>query len=214
MHPVLMIIVWLGLLAGTALGHRALGGDYADNFTLPGTPAQQGANLLRAHLPAAGGQRSQLVFSVSSRSLARDQNAIEQSMTKVRGLPYVLSASNPLAPGAVAKDGRTAHATVFFSKNPQGLGPGYLSKVGRAVAPARKAGASVNYGGALGQAAQPNSRDTRSEAIGIAVALVILLVSFGSVYAVGLPILGALAGAFAGVALLGMFAAVTTFSTV
>jgi RND superfamily putative drug exporter len=212
-QPAVVVLAWLGLLAGTALGHRALGGVYSDNFTLRGTPAQQGASLLRAHLPAASGPGGQLVFTVSAGSLSRRQDAIEQSMAKIRDLPKVLSASDPLAPAAVARNGRTAYATVWFAQYPQRLGAGYLRKVGQALSPAREAGVSVNYGGELGQAVRLKSTDTRSEAIGIAAAVVILLVGFGSVYAAGLPVLSALVGALTGVALLGMLAAATTFAT-
>jgi len=212
-HPAVVVLAWLGLLAGTALGHRALGGVYSDNFTLPGTPAQQGASLLREHLPAASGPGGELVFTVSAGSLSRRQDAIEQSMAKIRGLPRVLSASDPLAPAAVARNGRTAYATVWFAQHPQSLGAGYLRKFAQALSPARDAGVSVEYGGELGQAVQLKSKDARSEAIGIAAALVILLVAFGSVYAAGLPVLSALAGALTGVALLGMLAAATSFAT-
>jgi len=213
-HWVLVLVAWLILLAGVTLGHRALGGAYSDDFSLPGTPAQQGASLLQAHLPAAGGQTGQLVFTVRSGSLASDTNAIEQSATSVAHLPHVLSVSDPLAAATTARDGRTAYSTVHFSVNPQSLGTSYVASVDRAVAPARAAGVGVSYGGQLGAAAVPKGGDARSELIGIVAALVVLLVGFGSVYAAGLPIVTALAGAAGGLGLLGMAAAATTFATV
>jgi putative drug exporter of the RND superfamily len=212
-HRVVVVTGWAGLLIAAVIGSHVLGGVYSDNFALPGTSAQQGADLLQAHRPSAGGQGGQLVFTVGSGSLISYRSAIEQSMTEVRALPDVLAASDPLAPAAVAKDGRVAYATVHFAVNPQSLGQSYLAKVSRAVAPARNAGVAVNYGGQLGQAAKLKSRDARSEAIGIVAALIILLIGFGSVYAAGLPVLSALAGAFAGLSVLGMFAATTTFAT-
>ncbi|MGO8961206.1 MAG: MMPL family transporter [Streptosporangiaceae bacterium] len=182
---------------------------------MPGTNAQQGTALLQAHRPSAGGLGSgQIVFAVTSGSLATRRAAIEQSMSDVSRLPYVLGASDPLSALSVAKDGRIAYASVHLSVNPQSLGPSYLAMVSQAVAPAAKAGVSVNYGGQLGQAAKQKNKDVRSEEIGIAAALIILLIGFGSVYAAGLPILSALAGAFAGLSALGMLAAVTTFPTV
>ena len=214
-HPLLVVLAWLILLAGVTLGHRALGGAYSDDFSLPGTPAQQGAALLQQHLPAAGGQTGQLVFTVDSpKTLTSDKSAIEQSVANVSQLPHVLSASDPLGPATIAPSGRTSYSTVHFSANPQSLGSAYVSTVDRAVAPARAAGVQVSYGGQLGAAAQPKGGDTRSELIGIAAALVVLLVGFGSVYAAGLPVISALAGAFGGLGLLGMLAAATTFATV
>jgi RND superfamily putative drug exporter len=210
-HWLLVILAWLILLTGVTLGHRALGGAYSDDFSLPGTPAQQGAALLQAHLPAAGGQTGQLVFTGD---LSRQKIAIEQAVANVTHLPHVLSASDPLAPATTAPDGRTAYSTVHFSASPQSLGASYVSSVDRAVAPARAAGVTVSYGGQLGAAAQPKGGDARSELIGIAAALIVLLVGFGSVYAAGLPVVTALAGAAAGLGLLGMAAAATTFATV
>ena len=135
-------------------------------------------------------------------------------MAGVRQLSHVLSATDPLAAATTSGNGRTAYSTVHFSVNPQSLGSAYVSTVDRAVAPARAAGISVSYGGQLGAAAQPKSKDARSEEIGIAAALIVLLVGFGIVYAAGLPIISALGGAFAGLGLLGMLAAATTFATV
>jgi RND superfamily putative drug exporter len=214
-HPWLVIAIWLGLLAGAILGHRALGGVYSDDFSLAGTSAQQGANLLRAHhLAAAAGGGSQLVFTAGHGGLAADRAAVERAVAGARRLPDVLAVTDPLRPATTSRDGSTAYATVYFSVNPQTLGPGYLASVGQAVAPARAAGVQVDYGGQLGQADRPRARDGRSELIGVLAALVILVIGFGSGYAAGLPVLSALLGVFTGLAVLGMLAAATTFATV
>jgi putative drug exporter of the RND superfamily len=213
-HPWPVIAAWLLVLLAAAAGNRALGGAYSDSFTLPSSPAQRGATLLRQHEPAAGGQGGQLVFTTRSATLAADRSAIETAMTRVRAVPHVLSASDPLATGHVSADGRTAYAAVNFSANPATLGRSYVSRIGTAVGPARAAGISVSYGGALGQAARPKARDARSELIGIAVAVAVLLIGFGSVYAAGLPILTALAGMITTLGVLGMLAAAFVFPTV
>jgi putative drug exporter of the RND superfamily len=213
-HPASVVLIWLCLLIGSTLGHRALGGVYSDDFTLPSNPAQTGASLLRAHHPSAGGGTGQIVFVAHSGTLAAGHGPIEQAMTRVSHEPDVLSATDPLSPQSTSPDGRTAYATLHFSTNPQKLGPPYLARFSQALAPVRAAGVSVSYGGVLGQAARTKSKDARSELIGIAAALVILLIGFGSVYAAGLPVLSALAGAYAGLGFLGMLAAATTFATV
>jgi putative drug exporter of the RND superfamily len=214
-HRVVVILGWLVIVAAVVIGNSALGGVYSDNFSLPGTPAQQGSDLLQAHRTGGqGGQSGYLVFTTSSGTLASHRSAIEQSMANIRKLPDVLSASDPLMPGAVSKDGRTAYASAHFSVNPQQLGQAYVNSVTKAMSPARSSGVAVNYGGQLGAAAKTKNRDPRSEVIGILVAIIVLLLGFGSVYAAGLPILSALAGAFAGVSALGMLAAATTFPTV
>ena len=214
-HHWVVIAVWLAALAGATIGHRALGGVYSDDFSLAGTSAQQGADVLRAHhLAAAAGGGSQLVFTAAAGTLAADRATVERAVAGVRRLPDVLAVTDPLQPATTSRDGRTAYSTVYFSVNPQSLGSGYLGSVSQAVAPARAAGVQVSYGGQLGQAARPPTRDGRSELIGVLAALVILVIGFGSVYAAGLPVLSAVLGVIAGLGLLGMLAAATTFATV
>ena len=136
-HPWPVVALWIVLLVGATVGHRALGGGYSDSFSLPGSPSQQGSALLKAHEPGAGGQSGQLVFTVSSGSLAEHQDAIEKAVSQVRDLPHVLSAADPLTGGTTSKDGRTAYDVVNFDTNPAALGPDYLTRVADAVNPAR-----------------------------------------------------------------------------
>jgi RND superfamily putative drug exporter len=214
-HSALVIAAWLVLLAAATAGNRALGGSYADDFNLSGTQSVAGANLLQQHEPSAGGgQSGQVVFAVSSGSLASHGQAIEQSVQDVARLPHVTSASDPLTSRTTAKDGRVAYSIVQFDTNPVKLGPGYVSQVDSATSDARDTGVQVNYGGALGQAARPTTKDIKSEVIGIVVAIAVLLIGFGSVIAAGLPTLSGIIGVITGLGLLGMLAAETTFATV
>jgi putative drug exporter of the RND superfamily len=213
-HPWWLIAAWLLVLAAATFGHKALGGTYSDEFTLPGSPAAQGAAVLKAHNPGSGGQSGQLVFAVSRGSLAQDKSAVENSVAQFRKLPDVLSASDPLSADTTSKNGQTAYSTVHFSVDPATLGTSYITGVNNATAGARSAGVAVSYGGQLGQADQPKASDLRSEAIGIAAAILVLLLGFGSVYAAGLPLVTAILGAVAGIGVLGMAASATTFASV
>ena len=213
-HPWPVVVFWVIVLAGVTVGHRALGGTYTDNFSLPSSPSQAGAALLQEHEPQAGGLSGQLVFGVRSGSLASQRSAIESSVAKVRALPHVLSAGDPLSSATISADGRTAYDVVNFGENPAALGSSYITQVDQAVAPARAAGVTVSYGGTLGQAARPKAQDSRSELIGIVVAIVVLLLGFGSVLAAGLPILTALLGMATALGILVMAAAAFTFPTV
>ena len=211
-HGWLVVAGWIVVLVLSVAGHRAFGGTYADDFTLPASPAQQGADLLAAHGTSAGGPSGQVVYAVSTGTLTAHRTAIEQTRAAVAALPHVVSVSDPLA--QVSPDGRTAYATVHFAANPQSYGPDYVTQVDRAVAPARADGVQVDYGGQLGVASRPKANDVRSEAVGIAAAIVILLVGFGSVLAAGLPIASALIAALSGLSILGMLAAAITFPSV
>ncbi|MGZ4349833.1 MAG: MMPL family transporter [Solirubrobacteraceae bacterium] len=212
-HRRAVITGWLIALLAVAIGNHALGGVYSDTLTIPGSTAQQGLDLLRAHDKTAGGQSGQVVFVNPSGPVSAQKSAVEQTRQNLAALPHVLSVSDPLGQGSVSKDGKTAYATINFDTNPQGLGDAYVSKVDAATAPARHAGLRVSYGGALGQAAAPKANDVASELIGITVALIVLLAGFGSVLAGILPLLSAIIGVFTGLGLLGMVAAAISFGT-
>ncbi|HLI59468.1 MAG TPA: MMPL family transporter [Solirubrobacteraceae bacterium] len=212
-HRRWILLAWVCLVVGATLAHRAVGSVFSDTLTIPGSAAQHGLNTLRAHDPKGGGVSGQLVYSTTSGKLSADQAAIEQANENVAKLPHVLSVSDPLSAGTTSKDGMTAYATVHFDTNPQNLGEDYVTTVDRAVAPATSKGVDVSYGGALGQAAVPKANDINSELIGFAVALIVLLIGFGSVYAALMPLLTALLGVVAGIGLLGTLAAAISFGT-
>jgi len=212
-HRRRVLVGWVLMLVAVTIGSKALGGVYGDTLTIPGSAAQRGLDALKAHDPRAGGQGGQVVFVARGGSLTSQRSAMEAARSNLSKLPHVLSVSDPLSVGSVSSDGRTAYASINFDANPQSLGSSYVASVDRATNVARRAGVSVSYGGALGQAAVPKAKDRRSELIGIAVAVIVLLAGFGSVIAAGLPLFSAIVGVFTGLGLLGMLAASVSFGT-
>ena len=218
-HFVIVIVAWLIALVALQVLNRSFGGDYSDNFSLPGTQSQQGLDVLKKHDPAAGGYSSQIVLHDGQKSLTGFGSQMSTAVSDLQKLPHVLSAQNPLsAPaskvGPLSSDGKTAYVAVRFDVQPSTLGDDYLNGVDKAVQPLRSAGATVEYGGPLGELARPAADDRVSELIGFGVAIVVLLVGFGSVIAAGLPLLTALLSAIGGLAILGLLASAFTFATV
>jgi RND superfamily putative drug exporter len=212
-HAMFVIIGWIIVLFAVTIVNKHVGSIYSDNFSLTNTSAQNAANLLKKHDPSAGGQSGQLVFTVSSGTLQTHKMAIESSVANTKALPHVLSITDPLLPATTSSDDKVAYATVHFNVNPATLGTSYINQVNTATDASRNSGASVYYGGTLGVAAQPKAKDVRSETIGIAVAIVVLLVMFGSVYAAGLPIFSAIIAAIAGLSIIGIVAKFMTLGT-
>ncbi|WKK23936.1 MMPL family transporter [Streptomyces olivoreticuli] len=221
-HFVTVLVVWLAALGGLQGLDKTFGGAFSDNFSLPGTQSVQGLDVLKAHDPQTGGTSSPVVLHDATQPLAGVSGPVSSTVVALRKLPHVLAAANPLlAPaagtqvaGPVSGDGRTAYITVRFDTSPQLLGQEYLQGVDRAVAPLRAAAVEVEYGGPLGELAQPQPDDRFSEFIGFAAAVVVLLAGFGSVLAALVPLVAALVGVLAGLAWLGLLAAAFTFSTV
>ena len=223
-----VIVIWLVGLAGLQVLNHAYGGDYSDNFALPGVQSTEGLDVLKAHDPAAGGYSSQIVLHDSSKPLTAYSSQMSTVIGNLQKLPDVLSAQNPLPPagstppppppgpnvGPLSTDGETAYITVRFAVQPSTLQESYLDGVDEAVEPLRAAGVDVEYGGQLGELARPEANDHTSELIGFGVAIVVLLIGFGSVLAAVLPLVTALVSVIFGLAGLGLLAAAFTFATV
>ncbi|MFJ6510178.1 MMPL family transporter [Streptomyces sp. NPDC091406] len=226
-HFVTVLILWVAALAGLQVLQHAYGGDYSDDFSLPGTQSQNGLDVLKAHAPQAGGYSAQVVLHDADKPLTSVSDQVATAVTDLQKLPDVLSAQNPLPSsgstpppppdpntGPLSTDQKTAYITVRFSVQPSTLDPSYLDGVDDAVQPLRSAGVTVEYGGSLGELARPEPSDRTSEAIGFGVAIVVLLIGFGSLLAAVLPLVTALICALCGLALLGLLAAAATFATV
>ncbi|GAA2416440.1 MMPL family transporter [Streptomyces coeruleofuscus] len=225
-HFVVVVIAWLVALVALQVVSRSVGGTYSDNFTLPQAQSQKGLDVLQQHDPQAGGYSSQIVLHDDGQSLSSLSSQMSTTVADLEKLPHVLSAQNPLSGsgsssgqsqqnvGPLSDDGKTAYITVRFDVQPSTLGDDYLNGVDDAVQPLRSAGAEAEYGGPLGELARPAADDRVSELIGFGVAVVVLLVGFGSVLAAGVPLLTALISVVGGLAVLGLLAAAFTFATV
>ncbi|MFD9332013.1 MMPL family transporter [Streptomyces sp. NPDC060065] len=226
-HFVIVIVLWLAALVALQMLNRSFGGEYEDNFSLSGVQSQQGLDVLKEHDPAAGGYSSQIVLQDKSKPLTDVDSQMSQTVGDLQKLPHVLAVQNPLQSssgqstqsgqpnvGPITSDSKTAYITVRFDVQPSTLGDDYLTGVDTSVQPLRAAGVDVEYGGPLGELARPEADDRVSELIGFAVAIVVLLVGFGSVIAAGIPLLSALISVIGGLACLGLLASAFTFATV
>ena len=220
-HAVLVIVLWLVGLGGLHALQNTVGGTYSDDFSLPGTQSHQGLTVLGADAPQTGGISAQVVLNDPKGPLTGVQSQIDQTVGSLQHLPQVLSVQNPLPTGgstqptgAISADGRIGYITVRFDSNPTSFEQSYLDQVDSAVSPLRKAGVQVEYGGPLGELARPKAADLTSEAIGFAVAVVVLLIGFGSLVAAGLPLLSALISVIVGLSCLSLLAAASTFASV
>ncbi|WP_371477384.1 MMPL family transporter [Kitasatospora sp. NBC_00315] len=222
-HFVVVIVLWLVGLGGLHALQSTVGGTYSDDFTLPGTQSNTGLNVLKTYQPSAGGFSSQIVLHDAAGPLTSVQAQLGQTTAALQQLPHVLAVTNPLPatapaqppnPSPVSADGTIAYLTVRFDQSPSSLGQDYLHGIDAAVQPLRAAGIQVEYGGSLGELARPETGDLLSEAIGFVVAIVVLIVGFGSVIAAGMPLITALISVIVGLSCLSLLANALTFATV
>jgi putative drug exporter of the RND superfamily len=211
----IFIIVWVIILGGLLAAKNAFGGEYVNNYTISGSDSAAGLNVLNKTFPNQGGYGGQIVFHAKSGQVSAQESAVNQSVSNVSKLPDVIKAVSPFGSsnsGAVSKDGTIVYASVGWSVNPNSLDTSYLNKLNNAVAPATKAGLQVAYGAGAGEIGQKTS-DTKSEIIGLACALVLLLIMFYSLLAAAIPLVSAIFSVLSGLALLALLARVVTFPT-
>jgi RND superfamily putative drug exporter len=205
----------LSVLVLTVIGRQLAGGVFSDNVELPATQSTTGANLLRAHEPSAAGSSGLIVFHGQTGSLSADRVQVEQAVSAVRALPHVLSASDPFATAGttISADGHTAFSTVQFDARPKTLGVDYLTHLEAADSKARAAGIQVEFGGALDELTRPALNDRISVLVGFAVAVIVLLLGFGSVLGAMLPLMTAVVSVVIGSSILALVAGVVSFGT-
>jgi putative drug exporter of the RND superfamily len=209
------IIAWVVILGGLLGAKHAFGGEYVNNYTVSGSDSAAGLDVLNKTFPQQSGFGGQIVFHAHSGKVSDQQSAVDQSVSNVSKLANVIKAVSPFSSsnsGTVSKDGTIAYASVAWNVNPDSLDTSYLDKLNNAVAPATKAGLQVEYGAGAGEIGQKTS-DIKSEVIGLACALVLLLVMFWSLMAAAIPLVSAIFSVLCGLALLGLLARVLTFPT-
>lgn len=198
----LVVLIWLALLAASIVGAATLGGSTSEGFSIPGTPAQNAVELLKARFPesAVDGATARVVFAAPDGATLAEpsrQQAIQAAVAKLAEAPKVAAVADPFQTGAIAPDGRVAYAQVQYRVQFSELTALDREALVKATGAARDAGLEVEVGG---DALKPEITQNVTEVIGVAVAAVVLVVTFGSLVAAGLPLLTALVGVGIGIA--------------
>jgi RND superfamily putative drug exporter len=187
--------VWvLTVVAAVALG-QSVGTRDISSFRLPNTESQRAYDLLAAHAPRANGGTDQLVYVARTGTL-RDSAArgrMEASLRRVRRDRIVAAVSDPLARGGqLSPDGRIGVSTVTYADEFQAFKPKDFKRVEAAAFSARGARLQVEHGGQGAEIVRYTEQSSSSEGISVVAATLILLLTFGSVIAAGVPLLTAM----------------------
>src|SRR3984885_10310563 len=201
-HRRIVVAAWFVAVVGIFAVSSSVGKKTASSFTLPGTGSQQTVDLLQSHFPAQAGDADQIVFQARSGKLtdAADRAAIETTVASVARLPHVTGVVSPYAAGqhALSRDGTIGFATVSFDERANALPKAAVDRVITTAESARSATLDIQLGGQAIEQAQQASLGFAT-IVGVAAAILILLISFGSFSALGLPIATALLGLGAGI---------------
>lgn len=197
----LVLILWIAVLA-LAGGGALLFNQGTDNaFSIPGTESQEALDSLDHTFPQVAGASAQIIVVAPKGDTVEDagvRSAIDDAVTALGDIGQVEQAVSPFdenVTGAVSEDQRAALISIQFDGAQTDITAATISDVEDAeasLAKALPAGAESSLGGQLFS----NSLPTLSviELVGVVVALVVLILTFGSFLAAGMPLITALLG--------------------
>jgi RND superfamily putative drug exporter len=195
-HRRLVAIAWVLVLVVVSAAGRLAGSQFKDNLNGgTSTPSQQAAAFLQRDFPSQAGDIAQVVFRTSgpiTSAAARDQ--ITGTLAGLARLPRVASVLGPFAAGAVGQvspDGHVAYGLVRFDASGDAIPDAAVNQVISQAHRAAGPGFAVQLGGTPVEKVEKPQFGT-SEALGILAAVLILLLAFGSVIAMVLPIVTAI----------------------
>jgi uncharacterized membrane protein YdfJ with MMPL/SSD domain len=219
-HRFVALGVWLVIVVAAVGSVQVLGAKTNNSLTLPGTDSQAAFDLLAAKFPPQQNGSSPFVFQVDEGTLSDDRYkpAVDATFRAIKSSPQVYSVLNPVGKnaevaGIISDDGKTGSMPVVLD-----VGTGFITTeladdVLAATEPARKAGIDVAVGGPIGSVLSTPDTAT-SERVGNISAMVILAIVFGSLIAMGLPIVSAAFGLAISVSVIGLLGHLVSVPTV
>ncbi|GHB12450.1 MULTISPECIES: MMPL family transporter [Streptomyces] len=201
----LVALVWVALLALAGFGAASASTATSSSFSIPGTEAQKAFDLLEERFPggSADGATARVVFKAPDGQKVTDAGnkaEVGKIVAELKsGSDQIASVADPFKANAVSENGSTAYISVSYEVSSMELTDGTREALEDAGEAARSSGMTVEIGG---DALQVMPHTGATEVIGIAVAAVVLVITFGSLIAAGLPLLTALVGVGIGVSLI------------
>jgi RND superfamily putative drug exporter len=220
-RPWRVIAVWMLAAAAVLAAGARWGAASSESIEIPGTESQRAIDLLEERYPDAAGGRARVVFATDAGRVTDPQfrSGAQGTLDQIRALPRVRQVIDPFGPAGgflVSPDGRIAFAEIVYAVTAREVGVDGVDALTATAGPARDAGLDVAFGGPVVERIGPDDTHA-SELIGLAVAVIVLAVAFGSVTAMALPMCTSLVGLGVGLALmrlLGGFVEVTSVAPI
>ncbi|MFD4498761.1 MMPL family transporter, partial [Streptomyces sp. NPDC058486] len=198
----LVALLWVALLALAGVGAATAPAATSSSFSIPGTEAQRAFDLLEERFPGAGadGATARVVFKAPQGEKMTDAGhkaVVEETVAALKsGSDQIVSVTDPYTGRAVSQDGSTAYVSVAYKVNGMELTDATREALEQAGHAAQGKGLTVELGG---DALQTMPETGVGEIIGVVIAGFVLVVTFGSLVAAGLPLLTAIIGVGIGV---------------
>jgi len=209
-HRWWVLVIWIVGLLGVNFGAQALGSNLSNNLS-GGTQAAQ--QILDAKFPGLSGSPAQVVISTTAPFAdPANRSRTERLAAELTPLAHVATVTSPFSPQGAAQvspDGHIGYVRVDFDQSAGTLPTAAIQKVIDTAQSFAAPGYQVALGGqAIGLVA--GAKPGPAEGVGILAAIIIMLLAFGSVVAMGLPIITALFGIAVAFAVLDLLSHVVT----
>ncbi|HZX54981.1 MAG TPA: MMPL family transporter, partial [Ilumatobacteraceae bacterium] len=201
-HRRIVVVAWVAILVAINLAAMAFGGENKQEFMSPGTDSKAAIDLLDDRFPAQAGDTITIVIHDAAGVTSPGVVAVgEPFVERVREMPHILAVTAPWDPngvGQISGDGATGYAIAQLDSSSAAFPVEVATEMLNLAADVRSAGLQIELGGQAIDNAQSTS--IGAEGPGLLLAAVILLIAFGSVVAMGLPLATAVFGVSAGLA--------------
>ena len=192
----LVVMLWIAALAVVGIGSASVSGTPSDQFSIPGTQSQKALDLLDKEFPqaSASGATARVVFEApdgQKLTSGANRTEIQSLIADLKKAPQVASVSDPYTSRLISKDGTITYAQVTYRVAQADVTSEAREALHAVADRGEKAGLAVSLGG---NAVNEKEGANAAELIGLAVAAVALVITFGSLLAAGLPLLTALLG--------------------
>jgi RND superfamily putative drug exporter len=199
-HRRIVLLLWAAVLVSSLVLVTALHADYTNNFNFPHTESSDAINLLKSAAPGHSGDSEEVVFGTSGGTTLNDP-AVGQRITtmvdKINALPNVTHVTSPYDSSGTLVNTANVNAAqtvgflqVNFDKLPNKLPSTEATTFVHTVTSTSTSDLTVSVTGLLAE--QANNQSFSSSGLGVLLALIVLLLVFGSVFAALLPIISAL----------------------
>jgi putative drug exporter of the RND superfamily len=199
-HRRIVLLLWAAVLVSSLVLVSALHADYTNNFNFPHTESSDAINLLKSVAPGHSGDTEEVVFGTSGSSNLSDPavgQRINTMVDKINALPNVTHVTSPYDSSGnlvntanVNADHTVGFLQVYFDKLPNKLPSNEAHNFVHTVTSTSDSNLTVSVTGLLAE--QANNQSFSSSGLGVLLALIVLLLVFGSVFAALLPIISAL----------------------
>ncbi|MEU0372467.1 MMPL family transporter [Streptomyces sp. NPDC006283] len=198
----LVALLWVALLAVAGFGAATASTATSSSFSIPGTEAQKAFDLLEERFPggSADGATARVVFKAPEGGKMTDAGPkaeVDKAVSELKaGSPQIATVHDPYTTKAISANGSTAYVSVTYKVNSMELTEATREALEETGTEAREAGLTVEIGG---DALQAVPETGAGEIIGVVVAGIVLVITFGSMVAAGLPLLTAIIGVGIGI---------------